>query len=87
MPQNDQTHLNYLEANAARFLKFVWPFWDVTHEKVNIKKVVVHMFQKTLFSPLLSKIKKDFSIDQTHVISRLRLYSHYRGKIKLLSIP
>ena len=27
--QNGQTHFKNLAANAARFLKYVWPFWDV----------------------------------------------------------
>ena len=29
--QNGQTHFKNLKANAARFLKCVWPFWDVMH--------------------------------------------------------
>ena len=30
MSQNGQTHLKNLAVFAARFLKFVWPFWDIT---------------------------------------------------------
>ena len=29
MAQNGQAHFKNLAANAARFLKFVWPFWDI----------------------------------------------------------
>ena len=27
--QNGQTHFKNLAGNAARFLKFIWPFWDI----------------------------------------------------------
>ena len=29
MPQNGQTHFKNLAANAARFLKRAWLFWDI----------------------------------------------------------
>ena len=31
MPQNGQTNFKNPAANAAKFLKFVWPFWDIVH--------------------------------------------------------
>ena len=31
MSQNGQTHFKDVAADAARFLKFVWPFWDIMH--------------------------------------------------------
>ena len=31
MPQNGQTHFKNLAANAARFVKSVWPFHDIMH--------------------------------------------------------
>ena len=38
MPQNGQTHFKNRQAHfkniaafAARFLKCVWPFWDIKH--------------------------------------------------------
>ena len=34
MSQNGQTHFKNLAANAARFLKIVWPFWDIMYERV-----------------------------------------------------
>ena len=33
MSQNRQTQFKNLAANAARFLKCVWPFWDIMHER------------------------------------------------------
>ena len=27
--QNGQTHFKNLAGNAAKFLKFIWPFWDI----------------------------------------------------------
>ena len=35
MSQNGQTHFKNLAADAARFLKRVWPFWDIMHQRVN----------------------------------------------------
>ena len=29
MFENGQTHFKNLAENAARFLKCVWPFWDI----------------------------------------------------------
>ena len=34
MSQNDQAHFKNLTAFAAKFLKCVWPFWDIMHERV-----------------------------------------------------
>ena len=34
MSWNGQTHFKNAAANAARFLKCVWPFWDIMHERV-----------------------------------------------------
>ena len=31
MPQNGQTYFKNLAAFAARFLKYVCPFWDLMH--------------------------------------------------------
>ena len=47
MSQNGQTHFKTLAANAARFLKCVWPFWDIMHERVK--------FYAFLFIRLISK--------------------------------
>ena len=38
MSQNGQTHFKNLAAFAARFLKCVWPFWDIMHWRVTIYK-------------------------------------------------
>ena len=38
MPQNGQAHFKNLAANVARFLKRVWSFWDIMHERVNRSK-------------------------------------------------
>ena len=35
MSQNGQTHFKNLPAFAARFLKYVWPFWDIMFLRVN----------------------------------------------------
>ena len=32
MSQNGQTHFKNLAAFAARFLKCVWPFWDIMYK-------------------------------------------------------
>ena len=34
MLQNDQTHFKNLVANTPRYLKSVWPFWDIIHQRV-----------------------------------------------------
>ena len=36
MSQNDQAQFKYLAANVASFLKCVWSFWDIMHNKVKI---------------------------------------------------
>ena len=36
MSQNGQVHFKNLAANAARFLKCVWPFWNVMHWRVKV---------------------------------------------------
>ena len=36
MSQNGQTYFKNLAANAARFLKCVWPFWDIMHWRVKL---------------------------------------------------
>ena len=33
MSQNGQAHFKNLAANGARFLKYVWPFWDTKHQE------------------------------------------------------
>ena len=38
MSQNGHTHFKNLAANAVRFLKYVWPFWKIMHERVKKKK-------------------------------------------------
>ena len=38
MYQNGQTHFKNLAAFAARFLKCVWPFWDVMYWRVKFLK-------------------------------------------------
>ena len=35
MSQDGQTHFKNLAAKAARFLKCIWPFWDIMHERVD----------------------------------------------------
>ena len=36
MLQNCQMHFKNRAAIAARFLKYVWPFWDILYERVKI---------------------------------------------------
>ena len=36
MSQNGQTHFKNLAGFAARFVKCVWPFWDIMHLRVKI---------------------------------------------------
>ena len=36
MSQNGQTHFKNLAANAARFLKCVWPCWDIMYQRVKV---------------------------------------------------
>ena len=45
MSQNGQTHFKNLAANAAIFLKCVWPFWDIMHYGLKFLKY----FQKLAF--------------------------------------
>ena len=35
-PQNDHTHFKNQAAFAAKYVKCVWPFWDVMHWRVKI---------------------------------------------------
>ena len=50
MIQNGQTHFKNLAANAGRFLKCLWPFWGIMHERVklyfdwNWKWIISHIF-------------------------------------------
>ena len=50
MSQNDQTHFKNLAANAARFLKCVWSFWDIMHKRVNVFQNIEQYF-KPLCTP------------------------------------
>ena len=34
MSPDGHTHNNYSAANAAELLLYVWPFWDMGHERV-----------------------------------------------------
>ena len=36
MSQNGQAHFKNLAANAATFLKCVWPFWDIMNLRFKI---------------------------------------------------
>ena len=54
MSQNGQTHFKDFVANPARFLKCVWPFWDIVHYKVKTFWVAFNFLlerkdSKTLF--------------------------------------
>ena len=39
MSQNGQTNFKNLTAFAARFLKCVWPFYDIAKQRVNINSM------------------------------------------------
>ena len=41
MTQNGQEQFKNLVANAARFLKCVWPFWDIMYVKVNSREMMI----------------------------------------------
>ena len=61
MSQNDQTHFKNLAANAERFLKSVWPFWDIMHWRVNAFKDMSLKFSIIFilnFHPLINQIKR-----------------------------
>ena len=47
------------DANAATFLKCVWPFWDIMHWKVKIDNVKNPMWQILI----LIKLLKDSHMD------------------------
>ena len=57
MSQNGQTHLKNLAANAVRFLKGVWPFWVIMHERVKIYENIIFtisvMIGDDRWSPLI----------------------------------
>ena len=38
MSSNGETHFKNLAANAARFLKCVWPFYDIAKERLEGNK-------------------------------------------------
>ena len=40
MSANGQIHFKNLGANAARFLKWVWPFYDIAKKRVKVNKSV-----------------------------------------------
>ena len=44
MSQNGQTHFKNLTAFAARFLKCVWPFWDIMHKGAKALHHIFHVF-------------------------------------------
>ena len=53
MFQNGQTHFKNLAAFAARFLKCVWPFWDIMnkeliYKKNKVKKYYISMLKKNM---------------------------------------
>ena len=48
MSQNGQSHFKNLVAFAARFLKYVWPFWDIIYQRVNATKIQFYL-QKQVF--------------------------------------
>ena len=42
MSQNGQTHFKNLAASAARFLKCIWPFWDIMDQRV--KGIILNIY-------------------------------------------
>ena len=56
MSQNGQTHFKNLAAFAARFLKRVWPFWNIIHQRV--KSVASSKLGKKIASISWAKKKK-----------------------------
>ena len=51
MSQNGQTHFKNLAAFVARFLKCVWPFWDIKHERVNfVLNVLIVVYTPRAYS-------------------------------------
>ena len=48
MSQNGPIHFKNLAANAARFLKCVWPFYNIAKYRVNIMTIAPTMFMQFL---------------------------------------
>ena len=45
MSQIGQTHFKNLAALSARFLKGVWPFWDIMHYRVKMRnQSIIHCY-------------------------------------------
>ena len=44
MSQNGQTHFKNHAVNVARFLKCVWPFWDIMHQRVKYERMMITFF-------------------------------------------
>ena len=82
MSQNGQTHFKNLAANAARFLKCVWQFWDIMHLRVNnsvvldfiTKDDLVNKFFATQCSPVAnSSTLTNFSYKAQKQISNFKI--------------
>ena len=48
MSQNGQIHFKNLAAFNARFLKCVWPFWDIMHERVKEWTARFYLFKAVI---------------------------------------
>ena len=68
--------------NTARFLKYVWPFYNIMHERVKIKKqniLYVHVMPRdteylSVFSPNTGKYgpEKTLYLDSFHTVYNLK---------------
>ena len=54
MFQNGQTDFENLPAFAARFVKYVWPFWVIVHERINIQ--IYHLNESPGFPLFFDKL-------------------------------
>ena len=51
MSQNGQTHFKNLAEYDARFLKCVWPFWDIMYEMINVTiQLAIHFYYYSLYT-------------------------------------
>ena len=54
MSHNGQAHFKNLAANAAKFLKCVWLFWDIMNWSVNIGKYMLKVNDKHVWAASLN---------------------------------
>ena len=56
MSQTGQTHFKNLAGFAARFLKCVWPYWNIMHLRVKTYTYKITALMETFWMKFLGKV-------------------------------